>query len=246
MAISSNLIQIKRSQSSGLPSSLANGELAWASTNGILYIGDFGTVRAVGGTRNPGVLTANQALVANSTSGIDRIITSNVISRSISANNIYSPQTQIATSTKGYLLSVDAGGNTFWYDAAGLSVSDTYVQNTDSRVLSGNLTFSGAHTIFSGANVEITGANTQITNLNVTNINRSPTVTLSGAVTGSGTLSNLGSVTISTTYSTITLSTDTTGDYVATVKTVKVFHRSLVQAMVLHLQFQYKLQMVFQ
>jgi hypothetical protein len=71
----SNLIQIKRSEATAAPSSLANGELAWSSSSDVLYVGDFGTVAAIGGIRNPGVLTANQALVANSTSGIDSLIT---------------------------------------------------------------------------------------------------------------------------------------------------------------------------
>jgi uncharacterized protein (DUF2345 family) len=71
----SNLIQIKRSSNTAQPGSLANGELAWSSNGDVLYIGDFGSVVAVGGARNPGTLTANQALVANSTSGIDSLIT---------------------------------------------------------------------------------------------------------------------------------------------------------------------------
>jgi hypothetical protein len=71
----SNLIQIKRSEATAAPGSLANGELAWSGSSDVLYIGNFGTVTAVGGVRNPGVLTANQALVANSTSGIDSLIT---------------------------------------------------------------------------------------------------------------------------------------------------------------------------
>jgi hypothetical protein len=70
-----NLIQVKRSETTAVPSSLANGEIAWSGNSDVLYIGNFGTVSAVGGVRNPGVLTANQALVANSTSGIDSLIT---------------------------------------------------------------------------------------------------------------------------------------------------------------------------
>jgi hypothetical protein len=37
-----NLIQIKRSETTATPGSLANGELAWAANGNILYIGDFG------------------------------------------------------------------------------------------------------------------------------------------------------------------------------------------------------------
>lgn len=45
----SNLIQIKRSESTAIPTSLANGELAWSGNSEILWIGDFGGVYAVGG-----------------------------------------------------------------------------------------------------------------------------------------------------------------------------------------------------
>ena len=146
MAVTSNLIQIKRSNSVASPSTLNVGELAWSNTTNKLYIGAYGTVSAIGGVQNPGVLTANQALVANSTGGIDYVITSNLVATSITAGGYYSPNTQIGGSTKGYLLSVDNAGKTFWKDAATLAVSASYVQNTDSRTLSGNLTFTGAVT----------------------------------------------------------------------------------------------------
>jgi len=44
-----NLIQIKRSETTQTPPSLANGELAWSSNGNVLFIGDFNTVRQVGG-----------------------------------------------------------------------------------------------------------------------------------------------------------------------------------------------------
>lgn len=44
-----NLIQIKRSESTATPASLANGELAWSSNGDKLFIGDFNTVTAIGG-----------------------------------------------------------------------------------------------------------------------------------------------------------------------------------------------------
>jgi len=147
MATISNLIQIKRSNTTAVPSSLQNGEMAWSNTSGVLYIGAYGSVTAIGGVRNPGVLTANQALVANSTGGINYVITSNLITTSITTGDgYYNPNTQIAASNKGYILSVDGSGVTFWRDANTLSVSPSYVQNTDSRTLSGNLYFTGANT----------------------------------------------------------------------------------------------------
>lgn len=76
--MANNLIQIKRSTTTAIPASLANGEMAITSNGDVLYIGSNGAVLPVGGKRVPGTLTANQALVANSTSGIDKIITANL------------------------------------------------------------------------------------------------------------------------------------------------------------------------
>ena len=208
MATTSNLIQIKRSQSAGTPSSLANGELAWSSTSGQLFIGDFGTVRSIGGTRVPGTLVANQALIANSTGYIDYVKTNNLVATSLTANGVYNPGA-------GFLLAADSSGKIFWEDPTSFSVGSQYVQNTDSRVFSGNLVFSGSNTSFTGANVQFTGANTQINALNVTTINRNPTITVTGGVTGTVTLTNLNSATLSTTLSTVDLSSQTSGDYVA-------------------------------
>lgn len=102
----SNLIQIKRSQATATPTSLANGELAWSSNGNILYIGNFaGGVTAIGGTRTPGVLTANQALVANSTSGIDKIIVANAVVTTVTANGTSGSAGQVLTSN---------GTTTYW------------------------------------------------------------------------------------------------------------------------------------
>jgi hypothetical protein len=72
--MANNLIQIKRSTTAAIPASLSNGELAFTSNGNILYIGSpNGSIVSIGGLRTPGTLTANQALVANSTSGINEI-----------------------------------------------------------------------------------------------------------------------------------------------------------------------------
>ena len=104
----SNLIQIKRSLNTAIPTSLANGELAFTANGNVLYIGSNGSIEAIGGLRSPGTLTANQALVANSTSGIDKVITANLVAYSITANG--------SQGSEGFLLSVDASGNTYWQD----------------------------------------------------------------------------------------------------------------------------------
>lgn len=195
----SNLIQIKRSQTTAQPSSLANGEMAFTAAGNVVFIGNYGQVLAIAGQRTPGILTANQALVANSTGWINSVQATNVYTYSITANG--------SIGSSGSVLAVNSTGGVYWSSTA--AVNPSYVQNTDSRVLSGNLTFTGA-------NVIISGANTAITNLNVTNINRSPDITLTGDIVGSGTMNNLGDVTITTslTAGAVNLNTGTTGDYV--------------------------------
>ena len=44
-----NLIQIKRSETTATPTSLANGELAWSGVSDGLFIGNFGSVAQIGG-----------------------------------------------------------------------------------------------------------------------------------------------------------------------------------------------------
>jgi hypothetical protein len=192
---SPNLIQIKRSQTTGTPGSLANGELAFTAAGNVVFIGNYGTVLPIAGERNPGILTANQALVANSTSGIDKIKVANATITSITANGV--------VGSDGSVLAIDSSGKIYWSTTAASGPS--YVQNTDSRTLSGNLYF--------------TGANTTIENLNVTTINRSPKLTLTGDVSGNVTFTNLGDATLSVTIdnNTVALGTDTTGDYVQSI-----------------------------
>lgn len=193
---SPNILQIKRSQTTAQPGSLANGELAFTSAGNVVFIGNFGSVLPIAGERNPGVLTANQALVANSTSWLDNIKVANAVVDSLSANGSYGPS--------GSVLSVDGAGKLYWSTTAASGPS--YVQNTDSRTLSGNLYF--------------TGANTSIENLFVTTINRSPKLTLSGDATGNVTFNNLGDATLNVTITNangVTLGVDTDGDYVQSI-----------------------------
>lgn len=104
-----NLIQIKRSTTTSNPPSLANGELAYTSNGEVLYVGSNGSVVAIAGQRNPGVLTANQALVANSTSGIDKIITANAVISALTANGGVGSAGQVLHSN---------GSAIYWNDAA--------------------------------------------------------------------------------------------------------------------------------
>lgn len=197
--MASNLLQIKRSQTTAVPASLANGELAFTAAGNVVFIGNFGQVLPIAGERTPGVLTANQALVANSTSFINSVKTANLtVTGAISANG--------TIGNAGEVLITDGSGKAYWASAGTLSVGGQYVQNTDSRTLSGNLYFSGA--------------NTYIDNLNVGTINRSPKLTLTGDVSGNVTFTNLGDATLTVTVNNangVVLGVDTTGDYVADV-----------------------------
>jgi hypothetical protein len=197
--MASNLLQIKRSQTTAVPASLANGELAFTAAGNVVFIGNFGQVLPIAGERTPGVLTANQALVANSTSFINEIKTANLsVIGAISANG--------SIGSTGDILTTDGTGTAYWISPGAISVGPQYVANTDSRTLSGNLYFSGA--------------NTYIDNLNVGTINRSPTLTLTGDVSGNVTFTNLGDATLNVTVNNangVTLGVDTTGDYVADV-----------------------------
>jgi hypothetical protein len=89
------LIQIKRSLNTAVPSSLANGELAYTANGDVLYIGSAGSIVPISGARNPGTLTANQAMVVNATSYMDVIKTANLYIGSATVNAINS----IANST---------------------------------------------------------------------------------------------------------------------------------------------------
>ena len=68
-----NLIQIKRSESTATPGSLANGELAFSAASNVLFIGMQNAVVPIAGGRNPGTLVANQAIVVNASSLVDTI-----------------------------------------------------------------------------------------------------------------------------------------------------------------------------
>ena len=267
-----NLIQIKRSTTTAVPASLANGELAFSSNGNVLYIGANGAVEAISGKRFPGTLTANQALVANSTSGIDSVIVANLVPTAIYANGSFGTTGQTLLSN----------GSSVYWGGSGTSGSNTQIQFNDSGVANGSAGFTftkssnnlfvgntvtatnfsgngasitsvnaatvGSNTIgdiqtyadnkaanaysnamsdtlsrngsYSGNNT-LAGTNTIISsNLFVTGtINRSPTITLGGDLTGSLTLTDLvgGTLTATIAADSVTLGTDTTGNYVASI-----------------------------
>lgn len=63
--------KIKSSNTTSIPSSLIEGEVAYTANGDVLYIKSNNSIIAIGGKRVPGVLTANQALIANTTGYLD-------------------------------------------------------------------------------------------------------------------------------------------------------------------------------
>lgn len=109
-----NLIQIKRSTTTAVPTTLANGELAFTSNGNILYIGANSSVVPIAGARNPGILTANQALVANSSSAIDKVIVANLVPTAVYANGSFG--------SNGFVLTSN-GSTVSWAAANDLTIS---------------------------------------------------------------------------------------------------------------------------
>lgn len=130
----SNLIQIKRSLTNATPVGLSNGELAFTANGDVLFIGSpNGSIVAIGGLRTPGVLTANQALVANTTSGIDQIIVANLAPTQIYANGGFGSNGQLLTSN---------GSSLFWQTLPpGVVGGNTQIQFNDSGDLGANSNF---------------------------------------------------------------------------------------------------------
>jgi hypothetical protein len=132
-----NLIQIKRSLTTADAPVLANGELAFTANGDHLFIGSNGASITIAGKFNPGILTANQALVANGTGYLDAVKTANLTVQSITANGTSSPGA-------GYMLATDSGGNVFWQAAGAVStnVNSTYAW-TNTHSFANVVTFNG-------------------------------------------------------------------------------------------------------
>jgi len=130
-----NQIQIKRSTTNANPVGLANGELAFTSNGDVLFIGSpNGSVVGIGGARFPGVLTANQALVANSTSGINEIRVAIANVSAVYANGSLGTAGQVLTSN---------GANVYWQTLSpSVSGSNTQIQFNDSGTLNAVAGFS--------------------------------------------------------------------------------------------------------
>lgn len=142
----SNRIQIKRSSVTAIPASLNPGELAYSNTSQVLYIGDTsGTVVVpIAGYRNPGILTANQAIVTNASSAVDHVIVGNVsftgVNQTINING--------SVGTSGYVLVSNGSSNAYWTDPYNFpaNTSQQYTW-TNTQTFSNTVTFSTIITV---------------------------------------------------------------------------------------------------
>ncbi len=183
----SNLIQIKRSATAATPTSLANGELAFTSNGDVLYIGSpNGSVISIGGLRTPGVLTANQALVANSTSGIDEIRAGIANVGAIYANG--------SLGTSGQALFSNSTGVYWGNVAASVSGANTQVQFNDSGSLAGDngFTFDKDTDTLTVGTATVNSTNYSGTANNATNLGG---VAASGYQTTAGLAANVATLT---------------------------------------------------
>jgi len=137
--MANNKIQIKRSTSNATVVNLAPGELAFTQAGNTLHIGlpdGSGTIR-IGGRQVPGVLTNNQALVANSIGEIDRIVVANLAPDKVWANGSFG--------TPGEVLAVGEKGEVYWVDPGTITAQpagqNTWVQYNSSNVLAASAGF---------------------------------------------------------------------------------------------------------
>ena len=194
--MATNLIQIKRSLTTANATSLANGELAYTANGDVLWIGSNGGIRAIGGNRTPGTLTANQALVANSTSGIDKVITANAVVTTLTANG--------TTGTAGQLLTSN-GTVAYWANPASSSFTITGDSGSDSFSTGQSLAFVSANGLTTAVtdnqvSFSVDTGSTLVVNATGIHVNSSNLVIATSQLTGD-----------------VALGTNTSGNYVATI-----------------------------
>ena len=153
-----NMIQIKRSLTTANPTGLANGEFAYTSNGEVLFLGANGGIDAIAGKRYPGTLTANQALVANATSGIDKIIVANAVITSLYANG--------SLGTAGQSL-YSNGSVAYWHETLpAVSGSNTQVQFNDSGTSNAVSSFTFDKTTGTVSATNFSGNGASVTSVN--------------------------------------------------------------------------------
>jgi fibronectin-binding autotransporter adhesin len=205
-----NLIQIKRSLNTASPGSLANGEFAYTANGDVLFLGSNGATVAIGGKRNPGVLTSNQALVANATGFIDTVKAANVILTSLNANGAYGTAGQVLISN---------GTVAYWGTSAvtaGVTVdggTNTQVQFNDS----GSITGYAGFTFNKTSNTLAVGNTLTVVNLFGTTVNAA-SLTVGALFTANSTLVNAAAINITGQVNTATFFAATSANVGANVR----------------------------
>jgi hypothetical protein len=167
-----NLIQIKRSQTAEINSTsinstatLARGELAFTQLSNTFWIGapDGSQNIRIGGEQNPGILTANQALVANATGWLDKIYVSNAYVGVLFANGVTN------TGSVGQILYTSGdSGNAYWADAPSTNTELDYTWtgyhqfNVGKTTFAGNSTWSNSIVLSSNTDNQLVIGNTTV------------------------------------------------------------------------------------
>lgn len=170
----SNQIQIKRSTTNANPVGLSNGELAFTSNGNVLFIGSpNGSVVAIGGLRVPGFLTANQALVSNSSGFLDEVRVANLVATKLYANGVFGANGQVVTS--------NSTGGLFWNTPLpGVVGANTEVQFNDSGALgaNSNFTFNKTTSTLTTINIESNSVNASVYSVGANFIANSSSLTV--------------------------------------------------------------------
>lgn len=210
-----NLIQIKRSLTTATPPSLANGELAFTANGDHLFIGSNGASITIAGKFNPGVLTANQALVANGTGYLDIIKTANLVSTgadfdalNVGGSKVIANSTQltvasdVGVSANGSLGSANqvlrtTGTSIYWAD----DVGDISAVTAGDGLTGGGTTGAIQIDVVAGNGISVSadavgvlGGSTLTVNATGVHVNSALSITdltLSGNLTVTGTLTTL-------------------------------------------------------
>ena len=157
------LIKLKNSLNTSIPGSLANGEPAYTANGDVFYIGSNGQIVPIGGKRVPGTLTANQAIVTNSTNMIDLIMFGNSTVNAVINSISFKLSNSTVTYTQSLPTAAQQAGQYFQHaNGAWVLVSsstpggsNTFVQFNDSTSLNGTAGFT-----FDKATNNMTLANT--------------------------------------------------------------------------------------